>query len=85
MDYSKLSTEDLMALKNGDYSAVSTEGLKLLSASQTEKEQPKENKGIDLTPSGIGRTMATATVAPFYAAKTGQKVPVFCSFYKLLR
>ena len=37
-------------------------------------EQPKENKGIDLTPSGIGRTMATATVAPFYASKTGQKV-----------
>lgn len=37
-------------------------------------EQPKENKGIDLTPSGIGRTMATATVAPFYAAKKGQKV-----------
>lgn len=37
-------------------------------------EQPKESKGIDLTPSGIGRTMATATVAPFYAAKTGQKV-----------
>lgn len=37
-------------------------------------EQPKENKGIDLTPSGIGRTMGALTVAPFYAAKTGQKV-----------
>ena len=72
MDYSKLSTEDLMALKNGDYSAVSTEGLKLLSASQTKKEQPKENKGIDLTPSGITRKLAAATVAPFYGAKTGQ-------------
>lgn len=41
---------------------------------EPKEEQPKENKGIDLTPSGIGRTMATATVAPFYAAKTGQKV-----------
>ena len=37
-------------------------------------EQPKENKGIDLTLSGIGRTMGALTVAPFYAAKTGQKV-----------
>jgi hypothetical protein len=37
-------------------------------------EQPRQPKGIDLTPSGVGRTMATATVAPFYAAKTGQKV-----------
>lgn len=37
-------------------------------------EQPKENKGIDLTPSGIGRTMGALTVAPFYAAKTGQKL-----------
>ena len=72
MDYSKLSTEDLMALKNGDYSAVSTEGLNLLSASQTKKEQPKENKGIDLTPSGMTRRLAAATVAPFYGAKTGQ-------------
>ena len=34
--------------------------------------QPKENKGIDLTPSGMTRRLAAATVAPFYGAKTGQ-------------
>lgn len=35
-------------------------------------EQPKQPKGIDLTPSGMSRRLAAATVAPFYAAKTGQ-------------
>lgn len=33
-------------------------------------EQPK--KGFDLTPSGMTRRLAAATVAPFYGAKTGQ-------------
>lgn len=36
-------------------------------------EQPK-NQGLDLTPSGIGRTMGALTVAPFYASKKGLPV-----------
>lgn len=35
-------------------------------------EQPKQPKGFDLTPSGMTRRLAAATVAPFYGAKTGQ-------------
>ena len=37
-------------------------------------DKPKENKGFDLTPSGMTRRLAAATVAPFYAAKTGQRL-----------
>lgn len=39
MDLSKLSTEDLMALKNGDITKVSTEGLNTLKSMQ----QPQQN------------------------------------------
>ena len=35
-------------------------------------EQSKENKGFDLTPSGMTRRLAAATIAPFYGTKTGQ-------------
>jgi hypothetical protein len=45
-------------------------------------EQPKQSKGLDLTPSGMTRRLAAATVAPFYGAKTGQGI---IDSYKELR
>ena len=45
-------------------------------------EQPKQSKGFDLTPSGMTRRLAAATVAPFYGAKTGQGI---IDSYKELR
>lgn len=50
MDYSKLTTEDLIALQAGDYGKVSDAGLKMLYGG-VEKEEPKKAnevyKGID--------------------------------------
>ena len=45
-------------------------------------EQPKEKKGIDLTPSGIVRKASAATVAPLYALKKDVSLP---EAYKTLR
>lgn len=51
MDYSKLSTEDLLALKSGDYSKVSTEGLLALKGQSisTPQQQPIKREPIDWT------------------------------------
>jgi len=61
MDLSKLSTEDLMALKSGDLSKVSTEGLMALKAGQAQPSQA----GLELSgqPQGAG-VVATPTPAP---------------------
>ena len=40
MDYSKLSTDDLLKLRNGDYSNMSTEGLKVLQGTKEPTQQP---------------------------------------------
>lgn len=47
MDLSKLSNEDLMALKNGDYSGVSDEGLKYLKTSQQPSLGEKVSHGFE--------------------------------------
>ena len=39
-----------------------------------EVEEKPQKKGFDLTPSGMTRRLAAATVAPYYAGKTGQGI-----------
>ena len=44
MDYSKLSTEDLIALKNGDLSKISTETLQALREQEVERSAPTKDE-----------------------------------------
>jgi hypothetical protein len=87
MDYSKLSTDDLMALKKGDYSAVSTEGLKLLQSSNAKETQPKRQdipiedmkisdftQNADLTPSGLLRTATNIAKSFDYSRKNNKDI-----------
>jgi hypothetical protein len=87
MDYSKLSTDDLMALKKGDYSAVSTEGLKLLQSSNAKETQPKRQdipiedmkisdftQNADLTPSGLFRTATNIAKSFDYSRKNNKDI-----------
>lgn len=67
VDYSKLSNEDLINLKNGNYSAISDEGLLLLKGDTSGSTQETKPKGIDLTPSGLLRNSSKALVSGFFA------------------
>lgn len=64
VDYSKLSTKDLLALKSGDYSKVSTEGLLNLKNIQDNTATSEQKKGIDITPGGILKQGARAFATP---------------------
>ena len=58
MDLSKLSTEDLLALKAGDMTKVSTEGLKALRTSQVAQQidnDPISQGAKNFTNDKIGR------------------------------
>lgn len=70
VDYSKLSTEDLINLRNGNYSNVSDEGLLLLRENQ--QPQKKQNKGIDITPSGLAKKAGVAISTPIRQLRYGE-------------
>ena len=58
MDLSKLSNQDLLALKSGDISKVSTQGLKALQSMQTQNLDPTANmSGGKRFLAGIGKAM----------------------------
>ena len=79
MDYSKLTNEELLALKNKDYSKLSNDTLLMLreKQSQTNQEQePQTLKGgvkVDVTPSGLFKgsqnVVGSAIAAPFVAKR----------------
>lgn len=55
-DLSKLSTEDLLALKSGDLSKVSTEGLMALKGTKAKRPEPEEG-ALESIPIAAGRTV----------------------------
>lgn len=57
-DYSKLSNEDLINLKQGNYAGISDEGLLLLRSDNTQQAPKSKGKGIDLTPSGLANNIS---------------------------
>ena len=63
VDYSKLSNEDLINLKNGNYGAISNEGLLMLRRDTPKATAKPEKKGVDLTPSGLLRQVGAAPVS----------------------
>lgn len=69
----KLSTEDLLALKKGDLSGVSTEGLKLLRAGGASAPTPAQNAPSTASQQPSGGAAAAGQVAPH--APTGAGVP----------
>lgn len=72
MDYSKFSTDDLIALKNKDYSKVSTEGLMLLKGQPTTKPQAKSEPQ---EPSYMSKVYETFT-APLEVATSLAAAPI---------
>ena len=63
VDYSKLSNEDLINLKNGNYGAISNEGLLMLRGDTPKATAKPEKKGVDLTPAGLLRQVGAAPVS----------------------
>jgi hypothetical protein len=76
MDLTKLSTEDLLALKGGDLSKVSTGGLQMLQASAKPKKQLDEDPGFfGSIPIATGKMFDSALngITQMYLGARGEK------------